>query len=108
MSSFPGDETPTVAARPHRSLWEAALVGHHEALAQLVGRSAPAVYAWLRASGSTPDEAVARTGHFLTRMLTIERPDPNGEAVERFQSFVLRRLARYLAAGSPDAAPADF
>lgn len=107
MSSFPGDETPTVAARPHRSLWEAALVGHYEALALLAGRCAPMVYAWLRARGSTPEDAVAQTEHFLARMLTVERPDPNAEDVERLQAFVLRRLVRYLEAGSPAAEAAD-
>jgi hypothetical protein len=94
---------PTVASKPHRSLWEAALVGHREALAQLAGRTAPHVYAWLRANGSMAEEAVARAEHFFARLLAAEPPNANEEDVERFQDFLQRRLAAYVAAGLPDA-----
>lgn len=97
------DEMPTVASKPHRSLWEAALVGHREALAQLAGREAPAVYAWLRANGSLPEEAVERTEHFLARILAAALPNPAEEDVERLQDFLQRRLTAYVEAGLPDA-----
>ncbi|MEP6668338.1 MAG: hypothetical protein ABJF10_04250 [Chthoniobacter sp.] len=97
------DEMPTVASKPHRSLWEAALVGHREALVLLASRTAPSVYAWLRANGSMPAEAVARTEHFFGRLLSSEPPDPNEEDVERLQEFLQRRLSAYVAAGLPDA-----
>ena len=93
MSSFPSDELPTVAARPQRSLWAAALLGHREGLKLLAERCAPAVYAWLRAHGVEPAQAVARTEHFLTRLVTTEPPAPNDEDVDRLQDFLLRRLA---------------
>lgn len=99
---------PTVASKPHRSLWAAALVGHHEALAQLAVRAAPSIYAWLRANGSAPEEAQARTEHFFARLLTIEPPSPEEEDVERLQDFLLRRLTAYVEAGMPDADAALF
>lgn len=108
MSSYIPDEMPTVASKPHRSLWEAALVGHREALPQLAGRFAPTVYAWLRANGSMPEEAVARTEHFFARLLTLEPPNPAAEDVERLQDFLLRRLAAYVEAGLPDAGLTDY
>jgi hypothetical protein len=104
MPTLIPDEMPTVASKPHRSLWEAALVGHREALAQLASRTAPSVYAWLRANGSMPEEAVARTEHFFARLLALEPPNPNEEDVERLQDFLQRRIAAYVAAGLPDAA----
>ncbi|MEI9893751.1 MAG: hypothetical protein WDN28_07580 [Chthoniobacter sp.] len=97
------DEMPTVASKPHRSLWEAALVGHREALVRLAGRTAPSVYAWLRANGSMPEEAVARVEHFFARLLSSEPPDADAEDVERLQDFLRRRLSAYVAAGLPDA-----
>lgn len=105
MSSFPSDELPTVAARPQRSLWAAALLGHGEGLSLLAGRGAPAVYAWLRAHGVETAEAVARTEHFFARLLTTEPPLPNDEDVDRLQDFLLRRLAASGIAAQPEAAP---
>jgi hypothetical protein len=99
------DEAPTVASKPHRSLWAAALVGHREAFAQLAGRTAQAVYAWLRANGSMPEEALSRTAHFYARLLAAEPPDANAEDVERLQDFLQRRISAYVAAGLPDAPP---
>ena len=93
------DDMPTVASKPHRSLWEAALVGHREALAQLAVRTAPTVYAWLRANGSTTQQAAARTEHFFARILTIEPPKPDEEDVERLQDFLLQRLATFVEGG---------
>ncbi len=93
---------PTVASKPYRSLWEAALVGHQAALTQLAARYAQTVYAWFRANGSLPDEAVSRTEHFFARLLSTDRPNPNDEDVERLQDFLLRRLSAYVAAGLPD------
>jgi RNA polymerase sigma-70 factor (ECF subfamily) len=84
-------------------LWEAALVGHREAFAQLASRTAPSVYAWLRANGSMPEEAVARTEHFFARLLTADPPNPDEEDVERLQDFLQRRIGAYAAAGLPDA-----
>lgn len=97
------DEMPTVASKPHRSLWAAAIVGHREALALLASRTAPSVYAWLRANGSMPEEAVMRTEYFFARLLSSEPPNPKEEDVERLQEFLQRRLAAYVAAGLPDA-----
>jgi len=99
------DDMPTVASKPHRSLWEAAVVGHREALVQLVGRAAPTVYAWFRANGSLPDEALAQTENFGAQLLSSQPPDPKEEDVERFQEFLLRRLGDYVAGGLPDADP---
>jgi hypothetical protein len=98
------DEAPTVASKPHRSLWAAALVGHREAFTQLASRSAHAVYAWLRANGSMPEEALSRTEHFYARLFAAEPPNANEEDVERFQDFLQRRISAYVAAGLPDAA----
>jgi hypothetical protein len=94
---------PTVASKPHRSLWAAALIGHGEALALLAARTAPTVYAWLRASGSPPEEAQVRMEHFFARLLNAELPNPEEEDVERMQDFLLRRLEAYGEAGLPDA-----
>ena len=60
----------------------------------------------MRAHGVDPDVAETRTKHFLTRLLTVERPDPQGEEVARLQDFLLRRLVAYADAGypAPDAA----
>lgn len=99
------DDMPTVASKPHRSLWDAAVVGHREALVQLVGRAAPSVYAWFRANGSVAEEALAQTENFGARLLSSEPPDPDEEDVERFQEFLQRRLAAYVAGGLPDADP---
>ncbi len=103
-STFPPDDAPTIASNPLRSLWEAALVGHGEALAQVLERSAPAVYAWLRADGAEPAEAVQRTGDFLARLQTVDRPDPQEEDVARLQDFLQRRLTAHAAAGFPEPA----
>jgi len=99
------DDMPTVVSKPHRSLWEAAVVGHREALLQLVGRAAPSVYSWFRANGSLPEEALAQTENFGARILSSEPPDPAEEDVDRFQEFLLRRLGDYVAGGLPDADP---
>jgi len=98
------DDLPTMASKPHRSLWEGAVVGHVEMLATLVSRAAPTAYAWFRSHGATPEEAQARTEHFFARMLTAELPSPDEEDVDRFQDFLMRRLEAYLEAGLP---PAD-
>src|SRR4051812_30139858 len=105
-SSFSPDESPTIVRNPSRSLWEAGLVGHHEAIGQVCSRYTQAIYAWMRAHGVDPDVAETRTKHFLTRLLTVERPDPQGEEVARLQDFLLRRLVAYADAGypAPDAA----
>ena len=102
---MPYDDLPTVAAKPHRSLWAAALVGHAEALSMLASRCAPAVYAWWRAQGSDPAEATARTGSYFAYLQAIEPPNPQEEDVERLQGFLLRRLTAFVAAGIPEADP---
>jgi hypothetical protein len=102
MPPITPDDMPTIASKPHRSLWAASLVGHREALMELAGRTAPTVYAWLRANGSMPEEAVARTEHFFARILAGEPPNASEEDVERLQDFLLRRLAAYVAAGLPE------
>jgi RNA polymerase sigma-70 factor (ECF subfamily) len=103
MPSQIPDEMPTVASKPHRSLWAAAIVGHKEAMSQLAHRVAPSVYAWLRANGLLVEEADVRTDHFFARLLSNDPPNPGEEDVERFQDFLQRRLAAYVAAGLPDA-----
>lgn len=99
------DDMPTVASKQYRSLWEAAVVGHREALVQLVGRAAPTVYAWFRANGSMAEEALAQTESFGGRLLSCEPPNPKEEDVDRFQEFLLRRLSDYVAGGLPEADP---
>lgn len=99
------DELPTVASKPFRSLWDAAVLGHREAMSQLVNRAAQSVYAWLRANGLMPEEADVRTDHFFARLLSNDPPNPAEEDVERFQEFLQRRLGTYVAAGLPDAPP---
>jgi len=122
-SSFPPDETPTIASppvrssspeegatiarNPSRSLWEAGLAGHREALGQILGRCAQAVYAWMRSHGSEPAVAAARTGNFLRWVEMVKRPDVQGEDVNRLQDFLLRRLTDYLAEGFPEAASGE-
>jgi DNA-directed RNA polymerase specialized sigma24 family protein len=103
MPPFIPDEMPTVASKPHRSLWEAALVGHREAFRELADRCGQCVYAWLRANGATLEDAGKRTEHFFTRLLNLEPPNPDEEDVERFQEFVQRRLTAYAEAGFPEA-----
>ncbi len=95
----------TVARKPTRSLWEAGLVGHDEALGQILARCAPAVYAWMRAHGTEPALAVVQTENFLVRLQTVERPDAGEEEVGRLQDFLLRRMTDYVAAGLPEAGP---
>jgi hypothetical protein len=103
MSSFfPTDDAPTIARSPSRSLWEAGLVGHRQALEQVVGRHTPAIYAWLRAQGADPDQASARTGNFVAWLMEIEPPNVQAEDVSRLQDFLLRRLAAYAEAGFPE------
>lgn len=97
------DEMPTVASKPFRSLWDAAVLGHREAMSQLASRAAQSVYAWLRANGLLVEEAVERTDHFFARLLSCDPPNPNEEDVERYQEFLQRRLAAYVAAGLPHA-----
>src|SRR5262249_20001709 len=93
MSSFfPTDDAPTIARNPSRSLWEAGLVGHHDALAQILGRCSPAIYAWMRARGMDPVQASSRTENFVVRLQTQELPDAQAEEVGRLQDFLLRRL----------------
>jgi len=104
---FPPDEAPTVARNPTRSLWEAGLVGHQEALALIYERCCQAIYAWMRAQGADPDVAAARTEHFVVRLKTVDRPDPQQEEVGRLQDFLLRRLADYAAALFPEAEPGE-
>ena len=103
MPPFQPDEAPTVASKPHRSLWAAALVGHREAFAQLASRTAHTIYAWLRANGSMPEEALSRTEHFYASLLAADAPNADEEDVERFQDFLQRRISAYVAAGLPDA-----
>ncbi len=50
-----------------------------------------------------PDQAVARTEHFVARLKTVDHPDPQQEEVGRLQDFLLRRLADYAAALFPEA-----
>jgi RNA polymerase sigma-70 factor (ECF subfamily) len=95
------DEMPTVASKPFRSLWDAAVLGHREAMSQLASRSAQSVYAWLRANGLLAEEAEERTNHFFARLLSCDPPNPNEEDVERYQEFLQRRLSAYVAAGLP-------
>lgn len=97
------DEMPTVASKPFRSLWEAAVVGHREAMGQLATRTASSIYAWLRANGLEPEEAAGRTKEFFARLQTVEPPNPNAEDVSRLQGFLQQRFAAYVAAGMPDA-----
>lgn len=103
MPPYIPDEMPTVASKPFRSLWDAAVLGHREAMSQLASRAAQSVYAWLRANGLLAEEADVRTDHFFARLLSNDPPNPNEEDVERFQEFLQRRLAAYVAAGLPDA-----
>jgi DNA-directed RNA polymerase specialized sigma24 family protein len=103
MSSFfPTDDAPTIARNPSRSLWEAGLVGHRQAMEQVLGRCAPTIYAWMRAVGSEPDDAAARTGNFLLHVMEKEPPDPQTEDVSRLQEFLLRRLTNFAAEGFPE------
>ncbi len=101
--SFPSDEAPTIARSATRSLWEAGLVGHQEAMGQIFERVSQAIYAWMRAHGGEPEVAVARTENFVMRLQTVDRPDPQAEEVGRLQDFLLRRLADYAAAEFPEA-----
>ena len=97
-------ENPTIIRNPKRSLWEAAVAGHREALSQLAARCWPAVYVWLRAAGAGAEDAAQRTEDFFARLQTVDLPRPEEEPVSHFQDFVLHRIAAYAEAGCP---PAD-
>lgn len=97
-------ENPTIIRNPNRSLWDAAVAGHRDALSLLAGRCWPSVYVWLRAAGSSVAAAAQRTEDFFARLQTVDLPRPEEEAVSHFQDFVLHRIAAYAEAGYP---PAD-
>ena len=97
-------ENPTIIRNPNRSLWDAAVAGHREALSLLAGRCWPAVYVWLRAAGGSAEEAAQRTEDFFARLQSVDLPRPEEEVVSHFQDFVVHRIAAYAEAGYP---PAD-
>jgi hypothetical protein len=97
-------ENPTIIRNPNRSLWDAAVAGHREALSLLAGRCWPPVYVWLRATGSSPEVAAQRTEDFFARLQSVDLPRPEAEPVSHFQDFILHRIAAYAEAGYP---PAD-
>jgi RNA polymerase sigma-70 factor (ECF subfamily) len=96
-------ENPTIVRNPNRSLWEAALLGHANALAELAFRMWPPVYVWFRASGSDAADAAQRTEDFFARLQTTDGPRPDEESVTHFQDFVHARLASYAELGFPAA-----
>ena len=98
-------ENPTILRNPNRSLWAAAVAGHRAALSQLAERCWPAVYVWLRAGGSTAEEAAQRTEDFFARLQTVDLPQPENEPASHFQDFIQHRIAAYVAAGCP---PSDL
>ncbi len=98
-------ENPTIIRNPNRSLWQAALDGHREALSQLAARWWPAVYVWLRAAGAGAEDAAQRTEDFFARLQTVDFPRPDDEDVSHYQDFVLHRIGAYAQAGCP---PADL
>jgi RNA polymerase sigma-70 factor (ECF subfamily) len=100
-SSIPPEEAPTIVRNPTRSLWEAGLVGHKEAMFQVIERSSQAIYAWFRAQGNEPDLALTRTENFVMRLQTVDRPDAKQEEVGRLQDFLLRRLSDFAAGQYP-------
>ena len=97
-------ENPTIIRHPNRSLWDAAVAGHREALSLLAGRCWPPVYVGLPAAGSSAAEAAQRTEDFFARLQSVDLPRPEEEVVSHFQDFVLQRIAAYAEAGYP---PAD-
>ncbi len=96
-------ENPTIVRNPNRSLWASVLGGFPEAFHPLIKRSWLAVFAWIRATQCSVEEAAQRTEDFFLRLQTVD-PPREGEAVTHFQSFLLVRVTEYAAAGYP---PAD-
>lgn len=71
----------------------------------LASRCSPTVYAWWRAHGSEPAEAVERTESFFAYLQSVEPPNAQEEDVERLQDFLLRRLITYVASALPPGDP---
>jgi hypothetical protein len=93
----------TTAAAPFSSRWASALAGDRDALKQLAVFCQWPVYAWLRASGSTQDEAGSRAENFLARLHSAEPPRDDEKEISRFSDFVLQRLIASAKAGFPEA-----
>ena len=74
----------TSKALPFSSRWATALAGDRDALKQLTVICQSPVYVWLRASGSTPDEAGQRTENFLARLHSAEPPRDDEMEISRF------------------------
>ena len=95
-----------VEAAPFRSRWVDALGGDSAVLGELAADCCPPAYAWLRASGNSPEEAAQRTHEFPTWLQLSAPPKPDAEDFMRFSDFLLNRLGAYAAAGFPPVAPA--
>ncbi len=88
---------------PFKSRWAAATNGDLQSLKELAVSCQSPVYAWLRASGASPEEASLRTEHFLARLHTEEPPHDEEKAMPRFNDFLIQRLIAWAKAGFPTA-----
>src|SRR5882757_9211052 len=89
---------------PFQSRWATALTGNRAVLGELAADCWAPIYAWLRAYGSTPEEAARRIQEFPT-WLQLHPPRPADEDFMRFSDYVQNRLGLYADAGFPSIKP---
>jgi hypothetical protein len=89
---------------PFESRWATALTGDRAVLGELAADCWAPIYAWLRAFGSTPEEAAQRMLEFPT-WLQLHPPRPADEDFMRFSDYVLNRLGLYADARFPSITP---
>lgn len=102
-SNVKGEADPTEI--PFHSRWAVALGGDRTVLGELAADCWAPIYAWLRAAGSTPEEAARRTQEFPT-WLQLHPPRPADEDFMRFSDYLQNRLTLYGEESYPPIAPA--
>jgi hypothetical protein len=101
-SNLKGASEP--AEIPFQSRWATALTGDRTVLGELAADCWAPIYGWLRAYGSTPEEAARRMLEFPT-WLQLHPPRPADEDYMRFSDYVLNRLGLYADARFPAVKP---
>lgn len=94
-----------IEAPPFHSRWADALAGDRAVLAELTADCWAPIYAWLRASGSSPEDAALRTHEFPAWLHVGAAPRPDEEDFMRFSDYLLNRLGVYAEAGFPQVVP---
>jgi hypothetical protein len=94
------EPAPTVAAPPP-GLWARGSFGDTAALAQLIGRFWYPAYAWLRASGSGPEEAARESRDFFTHLIALPHPPRDEPTAARAREYFLSQLRFFHTEGCP-------